>query len=100
MSGRMMILGHVIILILLGVDWLEDPFVGQCPFSCAMASTPVNAQQETQHQAITCFDFYWPADHVEFFLSNEIVPIVQSATPGPEYSACFDSLHTLMSLLL
>jgi hypothetical protein len=99
-NGRTMIFWHAIVLILLGVDWLEDTQLGQSPFSCAMSSTPCNAHQESDQQDVVCVEPFVLSDQAVSFVSYRFIPLRPSKMPVLKYCTCFPSSHILMSLQL
>jgi len=95
-----MIFCKIAILILLGVDWLEDPYLGQCSFSCIMASTPCNAHQEVEQHQFTCVEYWAPLGIADALPSNRAALPTILAPSVVKYSSCFRLLHYLMSLQL
>ena len=92
-----MVICHLILLILLGVDWLDDPHFGCSVFSRPMASQPYNALQETDRQE-SVSDVPMALDQ---FLVVHSLPLCQNTagfTPLQIPSFCISSLHLFMSL--
>lgn len=89
---------NLFILVLLSVDWLEDPYYGESPFSCAMASTPCNAHQETEIQDMVSVERFLLSDLPDLMPPTWILPLETSATVVLLLPSCIPSMHAFMSL--
>ena len=86
-----------LVLILLGVDWLEDPQFGQSAFSHVMASQPCYARREYQQQEFNAEQLGLLTQH-EFSSPLPVRPIVAYVASFLMFPLCMPSLHFQMSL--
>jgi hypothetical protein len=95
---RMMNWCHLIFLLLIGVDWVEDPYFGQSAFSRTMSSTPcckAQSQLETHDVQVKCLI---PPAALCPRVADWVCLLTFLVTPVTFESACIPSLHMFMSL--
>jgi hypothetical protein len=89
---------HLLILFLLSVDWLEDPYQGQWAYSCPMASTPCNAHQDLEPIECTLVEHFTLPNPFGLRASMLPLPLEDFAPELLLRPPCIPTLHILMSL--
>jgi hypothetical protein len=89
---------RLFILLLLGVDWLEDTHFGHDAFSRPMTSSLCTLQQAVAHPDFSCDDSLTFLDQPLVRPMYGFSPFVVFVIPILVFPPCLSSLHLFMSL--